>query len=170
MKTYIKYISLPLLFVFLAFGMHKYYVSVTQIEYVKEQSSVQIITRIFIDDLENVLKKRYDENIILKYKDESGKVNDYIARYLKSKISIKINGEEQIINFIGKEYDVDIAICYLEIEGIKNIKTFEISNEVLFDMFKEQKNVIRTNINSKNKSFILIKENDKAMLNFNEKP
>ncbi|WP_338732907.1 DUF6702 family protein [Mangrovimonas cancribranchiae] len=170
MKTYIKYISLPLLLFFLAFGMHKYYVSVTQIEYVKEQSSVQIITRIFIDDLENVLKKRYDKNISLKYKNESEKVNYYIERYLKSKMSIKINGEEQMINFIGKEYDVDIAICYLEIEDVKSIKTFEISNEVLFDMFKEQKNVIRTNINSKNKSFILIKENDKAMLNFNEKP
>ena len=55
---------------------------------------------------------------------------------------------------------------YLEIEGVKEINSFEIQNLVLFDLYAEQQNIIRTNINSKNKSFILIKENDKGLLNF----
>ena len=41
--------------------------------------------------------------------------------------------------------------CYLEIENIKSISTFQITNKVLFDMFEDQKNVIRTNINNKKK-------------------
>ena len=43
-------IILPLL----AFSsMHKYYVSITKINYVKEKQSFQVTTRIFIDDFEN---------------------------------------------------------------------------------------------------------------------
>lgn len=83
-----------------------------------------------------------------------------------SRLKININGKESVIKFIGKEYDDDVVQCYLEIEDVTNIKSFSIENSVLYDMFSEQKNIVRTHINGKNKSFILIPENDKGMLNF----
>ncbi len=147
-------------------SIHKFYVSITKIEYVSEKQSVQIITRIFIDDFENVLRKRYDETIILSEKDESEIIQAHIERYLKARINIKINDIDSKLVFLGKEYDNDIMICYLEIENVSNIKSMEISNTILFDLNSEQQNIIRTKINSKNKSFILIKENDKGLLNF----
>lgn len=165
-----KYLKISLiLFVIplLAFTtVHKYYVSVTQIEYVKEKQAVQIISRIFIDDFEKLLRERYDSNITLAVKNESNKVNFYVEKYLAEKFQIKINGEKARMNFIGKEYEADIVYCYLEIENVKNITSFEVTNQVLFDLFDEQKNIVRTNINDKNKSFILIKQNDKGLLNF----
>ena len=164
----LKLIFLFLVFTLLAFtSAHKFYVSVTQIEYVKEKESVQIITRIFIDDFENLLRQRYDETITLADVDESEKVESYMGKYLTDKIKIKINEESVQMNFLGKEYEDDIVFCYLEIEGIKEINTFEITNQVLFDLFEEQQNIVRTKINSKSKSLILIAENDKGLLNFN---
>ncbi|WP_452221702.1 DUF6702 family protein [Lacinutrix salivirga] len=156
-----------LLFTALSFTTaHKYYVSITQIEYVKDKKTVQIITRIFIDDLENLLRSRYDKTITLQEKEDETVINTYLSKYLKSKIEIDINNQPVVLNFIGKEYDNDLVYCYLEIPNVENIKSFSITNKVLFDVFPEQKNVIRTNINSKNKSFILILENDKGLLNF----
>jgi len=145
---------------------HKYYVSITKIEYVKEQKSVQIITRIFIDDFEKLLKERYDDKIILASNLDEMQIDNYIKKYLLSKLNININGKESVIKFIGKEYDSDVVQCYLEIEAVENIKSFTIKNSVLYDMFNEQKNIVRTAINGKYKSFILIPENDKGMLNF----
>ena len=52
-------------------GMHKYYISVTQVNYIKDKESVQITSRIFIDDFEKVLQERYDENIVLTGKEET---------------------------------------------------------------------------------------------------
>lgn len=147
-------------------AMHKYYVSVTQIEYVKDKQSVQIISRLFIDDLESLIRKRYDESITLATENESKQVDYYVAKYLKEKIQIKINNQETKINFIGKEYEADIVYCYLEIEKVASIKSFEIKNQVFYDLFDEQQNIVRININEKNKSFLLIKENDKGLLNF----
>lgn len=147
--------------------LHKYYISVTQIDYIEEKKSVQITTRIFIDDFESLIRARYDESITLAEKDESLLVDTYVARYLNEKLKIKINGDEVDVIFIGKEYDGDIMRCYLEVENIDNIKSIEIVNNVLFDLFDEQQNIVKTKIYSKQKSYILIPQKDAAVLKFN---
>lgn len=164
MKT-LSYYCLIFLVPLLAFTtVHKYYVSITEIDYVKEKQSVEIITRIFIDDLEELMRQRFDKSITLAGKDESEEVDFYLEKYLKEKIQIKINRENVNIQFIGKEYDNDIAVCYLEIPKVDNISEFEIKNHVLYDVFEEQQNVVRLDINGKKKTFILIAENDKGLL------
>ena len=148
-------------------SMHKYYISVTQINYVKEKESVQITSKLFIDDFENALKTNYDENIILAEKDEAKIIDTYMQRYLQDKIKLRINNKAVTFNFIGKEYEGDIVRCYLEVEHVKSIESFLITNSVLFDLQKDQQNIVKTNINSKNKSVILTYNNPNALLKFN---
>lgn len=146
--------------------MHKYYISVTQVDYVKAKKAVQITSRIFIDDLEDLLIERYDENITLAENNELVVVDEYIERYLKNKIKLKINNLDANFNFIGKEYDGDIVRCYLEIKNVASIESIEIKNQVLFDLYEDQQNMIKFKINSKHKSFMLSSQKDKALLAF----
>ncbi|WP_452228568.1 MULTISPECIES: DUF6702 family protein [unclassified Lacinutrix] len=165
---HLKFALLLLIIPALAFTtVHKYYVSVTKVEYVKEKESVQIISRIFIDDFERLLRERYDSEITLDIENELSTIDMYIERYLKEKIQIEINGELIPFHYLGKEYEDEIIFVYLEIEGVKEIKSFEITNKVLMDLFEEQENIIRTNINGKNKSLLLRKGKDTDVLNFN---
>lgn len=145
---------------------HKYYVSVTQITYVQEQESVQIISRIDVADLEYTLQERYDSTIKLTTINEDPKIDELITRYLDQKIKIKINTKETPFTFIGKKYDNDLVVCYLEIENIKEINTIELSNLVLFDLFPEQKNVIKTKINSEVSNLIFTTDDRNQYLNF----
>ena len=146
---------------------HEYYVSVTNIEHAKEQESVQIISQVFIDDFERLIRERYDETITLAEDDEPELVDEYMKRYLEDKLKISINGKAYKFNFIGKEYKEDITYCYLEIENIKDIKSIKVVNRILFDILPEQQNIVRLKLNDRNKSFLLIPENDECMLNFN---
>lgn len=158
-----------LLFILPLFGFqyhHKYYTSVTQIEYVENKQSVQIITRIFIDDFENVLQERYDETLLLDSPEKETAAEMYIKKYLTAKMQISINKQPAKLVYVGKEYDAGVVKCYLEIEHVANIKTLEISNTVLFDLFEEQQNMIKTNINSKQKSFTLSKQHQNVLLEF----
>ena len=163
MKKYLFLLILPL---FAFTTAHKYYVSVTQIDYVKEKQTIQITSRIFIDDFERLLQERYDEAIILNTGKDEKQIDLYIERYMKSKLLINVNNQPVKFTFLGKEYEDDIIHCYMEIENVGEIKSFEVENKVLFDMFEEQKNIVRTFINSKHKTFVLIPENDKGLLNF----
>lgn len=167
MRFLSKCLVLILIPLFAFTAIHKYYISVTQIDFIENKQSVQITSRIFIDDMEKLLRDRYDEGITLSSKDEPKTVDLYIAQYLKEKLRIKINNEVSEIAFIGKAYDADIVRCYLEIEGVKHIETFEVSNRVLFDVFEDQQNIVKTNINEKQKSFIFYPQKDNAMLKFN---
>ena len=163
-KLLIILFVLPL-FAFTA--VHKYYISVTQINYIEESKAVQITSRIFIDDFESLLRERYDENITLAGDDELETANTYIEKYLTEKLEIIINSKKAKLSFIGKEYDVDIMKCYLEIEGVNSIESIEIKNKVLFDLYSDQQNIVKTKINSKQKSFILFPQKDNAVLKFN---
>lgn len=163
LTNYLLVLLMPLI---MSNSTHEFYVSVTKIEYIEAEKSVQIISRIFIDDFEKLLRERYDDTIVLDTDDEPSQVDVYTERYLSQRINIKINGEEVKFEFLGKEYEDDIIFCYMEIPNIDKVKSFEITNKVLFDLFEEQQNIVRTKFYSKNKSFILIPPNDKGVLNF----
>ena len=145
---------------------HKFYVSVTDIDYAQEEKALQITTRIFIDDLENTLKTRYEQPISLEKKEDAKKTDYYIQKYFNSKFKLMVNGEHKQAQFIGREFEDDQVHCYLEITGIEKISSISIKNQVLFDMFDNQQNVTHLNINGKKKSFLLMKGNDKGVLNF----
>lgn len=148
--------------------LHKFYVSVTQIEYNEEQQSLQIISRIFIDDIEKVLKNRYDENIELVSEKQEVKVDQYLSTYLNQKLTIIVDGKEVVFNFLGKEYDNDLVLCYLEVENITGLETITVSNLALMDFFDEQQNIIHVKKGKKRKSLILEKEKDQGMLKFSK--
>ena len=147
--------------------MHKFYVSVTNIQYSEEDNSLQITSRIFIDDLENVLEERYGVELQLDTEKESKETNFYVEKYMRSKLVFKADGKERAFLFLGKKYDNDLIVCYLEIEDIDlpKLKTIEVENDILTDMFEEQQNIVHFRVNGKKKSFVLVKGNNKGMLN-----
>jgi predicted transcriptional regulator len=164
MKKFILLFVLPLL----AFATaHKFYVSVTNINYSEEDDALQITTRIFIDDLEQVLEERYGIDAQLATQSESKLADQYIEKYLRAKFLIELNNQPTVAKFLGKRYDNDVVICYLELENINfdSIKSIAFQNEVLTDLFPEQKNIVHLKWKGNKKSFVLIKENNKGMLN-----
>ena len=164
-KIIILFIITPLL---LAASTHKYYLSVTDVEYSKEAEAVQIITRLFYDDLEEVLKERYDDAIVVDATYDQETLDTYIEKYLAKKLLVTINGEKKTQTFLGKEFEDDYVVCYIEISNVKNISTLEIDNTILTDVFPEQKNMVHTSIQDHKKSFLLTRENPKGLLNFSE--
>ena len=164
MKRYLLLFLLPLL----AFTtLHKFYVSVTNINYSEKDDAFQITTRIFIDDLEEVLKERYGIESKLATKEESAISDEYVEKYFRTKFLIYLNGEQATYDFLGKKYDNDVVICYLELPkvGIEKVQKMEIENEILTDLFDEQKNVVHVKWKGNKKSFVFIKSNAKGMLN-----
>lgn len=167
MNTFKKGLLILLLPLFAFAGAHKFYVSVTNINYSEKDRSLQITSRVFIDDFEKALEERYGIEANLSTESESKLANEYIEKYLRAKFVMYIDAEVMEYQFLGKKYDNDIMVCYLEIPelDLDKIKTIELQNELLTDLFDEQQNVVHFKIKGKKKSFVLIKENNKGMLN-----
>lgn len=162
-KTVFVLLLFPLL---ISSTSHKFYVSTTNIEFVKEKESLQIITKIFTEDIEQALQARYNPSITLDSKKETETDESYLKKYLLQKIKIEVNGVPVIPTYLGKEYDIDIAKIYLEIENVSELQSLEIENKVLIDMFSEQQNIIHLTTPENRRSLILDKSNPKGVLNF----
>lgn len=138
-----------------SFVLHKFYVSVTQIDYVQNKKRIEITSRIFIDDLEKALTKKYQRKPNITSSNELPEAEEWIKTYVKEKIKISINKKPQVIEYLAKEVEGDVLIVYTKIAISKKINTFEFYNSLLTETFKDQQNIVHTNINSNKKSFLL---------------
>ncbi|MFD0976379.1 DUF6702 family protein [Salinimicrobium gaetbulicola] len=163
-KTLLLFIALLPLLSFTA--AHKFYVSATDIEYNEKNRSLQIISHVFIDDLEKLLKERYHPDLFLLKKGEHPKSDEFIERYFNDKFKIRVNGKEVELNYLGKEYDKDELLIYIEVTDVEPIQNIFVKNAVLTDIFPEQKNVIKVEYKGTIKSLLLTRSEVDGILKF----
>jgi len=169
MKSNLKIIIFCLLIFpfFAGFVAHKFYVSTTKVEYVKERKSIQIISKIFVEDLEQVLQERYSSRVQLDPKKETDLDQSYLLNYISQKLKFKINEKEAQLIYIGKEYDIDILNIYFEIEDVDSLESIRIENKILIDLFPEQQNIIHFSNEKNKRNLILDKNHSTGLLKFN---
>ena len=148
-----------------AFSVHKFYVSIYQINYAQEKKMLQITSRIFVDDLNTVLKEKYKRKTFLGEPNESPDDVALMKKYLLENLTIKINGKLKPINYLSKEMEGNVLICYYNIKDVSKIKSFEIQNTVLLELSNDQQNVIQTTFYGKKQSLLLTPDNVKGLLN-----
>jgi hypothetical protein len=162
--------SKSLLFLFVlplfAFTAHKYYLSLTQIEFNEKHQSIEVIINVFIDDIESTLNKLHDKKFQLKTKNEISDSDTYFYSYLKDHVQFKVNGESVSYKYVGKEYDGDIVYFYLEIKNISSVKEIDIDNSLLVADFPEQQNLIKSKVQGKHKSVLLTKKKQHTVLTY----
>jgi len=164
--SFYKKILLLIIIPLLSFSAHKYYVSMTIIKHVKEENSIQITMRFFIDDIEKIVNNRFKKEFKLATDEELIETDKFLNIYIHQKFEIKINNQVIEYAFLGKEYDNDVVFFYLESTDINNISSIEVKNKMLLEMFEEQQNYIKLHINDQIKTMILMRENDKEMLKY----
>jgi hypothetical protein len=166
MKIVKNFFFLILFFSLTSFNLHKFYISITQVNYVEKQHTIQITTRIFIDDLQKEINNISNTNIELASDREPKDISKIYNQYLNKHLQFIVNKKKTVYNYIGREYEKDLVIFYLEIENIDEINELEINNRVLYNSFNKQENIVKTNIYNKNKSFILTTRDQKALVKF----
>ena len=147
-------------------NVHKYYISLTQIDYISDSKSVQITMNIFMDDLQETINKSFSQEFDLTNAAAIEDSHNYIKEYLESHFKLKINGQDVSISYLGNENEGDIVYLYTEVENIEQISTIEVECTMLTDFFPEQQNLVKLKVNGEFDSLLLTKKNDKGLLNF----
>ena len=150
-----KYYKLLFFFVFCTgFSAHKFYVGVTQCDYIPKQKALQITTRVFIDDLQDEINFLQQQKIELATEREPKNVDTFYKTYLAAHLKFYINGNFRNFQYIGKKYKGNAVIFFLEIDSIAAMKRLKVANTILIKTIREQKNIFQTKIYNQKKSFI----------------
>ena len=143
---------------------HRFYTGIYQINFVPQKKMVQITTRIFADDLNDALKNQYHKTTFLGTDKETPEDVVLMKKYLSEKFKLSINGKFQAMNFLSKELEDNVVICYYNIKDIPKINSLEVENSILTEIHPEQQNIIQFNDNGTKKSILLSSETYKGML------
>lgn len=145
---------------------HKFYVAIFQVNYAPEKKMLQITSRIFIDDLDSALEKKYKKKFHLGEKEETTEEKALMKHYFAEKFTLKINGQPKPMVFLSDETQDDVLVCYFRVTDIAKVTSLEISNKLLFDYVTEQQNIIQTNVNGKKESLLLTSGNPSGTLTY----
>lgn len=141
----LKYILPLLLAAFICFSAnlkHPLHVSTTQVEFNSKEKTLEISCRIFTDDFESILAKTYKQKTDLANPSMKAAMDELIRKYLTAHLQIKANAKPSTFKYIGFEIDHEATNIYLEIEKISAVKSVEIENTILYDMFDDQMSIV----------------------------
>ncbi len=145
---------------------HPFYVSIVQVDFNKENKTLEISVKTFINDLMLALRNGGAPELFLGEERENKESDKTIFEYLKSNLEFTVNGKPVTFSFVGKELETDVVWSYLEIENIKELKKIEVKCSILTKTYDSQSNIIQINNGHEIKNLLLSKRKTEGSVTF----
>jgi hypothetical protein len=110
--------------------------------------------RVFTDDWQLMLNTRYYKTLRLDPDTDTDQVLTHSADYLQQHLELNLNGTDVTPSVLGREYQDDQLVLYLEVASVTELQTLAVSNRILFAELEGQQNIIRIKTPTKRKSFL----------------
>jgi len=145
---------------------HPLHVSTTEINFNARDKTLEVSCRIFSDDFEAILVKLYKQKTDLSNANMKTAMDELVKKYLLSHLQLKANGKAVAMNYIGFEIDHEATNIYLEVEKIPVIKSVEVNDTILYDMFDDQMSIVHVVKGNTRKSTKILYPEKKFTANF----
>jgi hypothetical protein len=154
-------------FITLCFYLHPIHVSVTEIEFDKKDKALEIMMRVFIDDLELSLRNSLNQpelNILTPGNGRS--TDDLIRNYIKEHFKLTLDDKPQKIHYLGHERESEAFILYMEVPDVESWKTVSVLNDIIMSTHNDQSNLVHVYVDEEVKSLRLTKNTPAGKLSF----
>jgi hypothetical protein len=145
---------------------HPFYVSVTEINHNAKDKTLEISCRVFINDFETSLEKAFKTKVDLsnaKNKNDNDKmIREYVARHLQ----ISVDGKAQSLQYVGCENKSESTWCYFQINNVPSVRKIDIRNDILYESFASEINIIHVTVSGNRKSLEVANPNSAAGFEF----
>lgn len=147
--------------------IHPIHVSVTEIAFDEREKELEIVSRIFWDDLETAIRETKKQPELNLLQPGTGITTDQlIAEYLQSRFKISLNGKPQKIKYLGHEVEGEAILCYIQVVNVKRFETIEVSSSVITELYDDQSNLVHVTVKAIVKSLRLMRDNPSGKLSF----
>ena len=138
--------------------LHKVHVSVSQLEYNQKAQSVEIVLRVYADDLENALSQHAKRQVKLDptTANKDKRVVETVMAYLRDNFQLKDKAGRAVrLNWVGMEWQTDMYWLYVEgkmpaVPANSNaLEGAQLKNKVFNELFDDQVNIVNAKIQNK---------------------
>lgn len=133
--------------------VHDLHLSICNLEYNVDENRIEIEQRIFIDDLENAIKKSkgFEKFNVLEGVVEQ-KHADLLLEYYNDHFDLAINGKKVDVQLLEYSNNQEAFIFYFYIPDVKRVEEVSLISTILFELFDDQSNVVSLQFMSTKKS------------------
>jgi len=159
--------SLLLYYFFVSsFLAHDIHISKCTIKHKADEKVLQVSVHIFLDDLETTLSDSGYTDLGICSERESEEAESHIAAYINEKLLIHNSVEPYELSWVGKEVSEDLVAvwCYLEIENVSDTDGLLIDNNILQELYDDQKNIVTFTSSQGKKDFLYFAKGDEAVV------
>jgi uncharacterized protein DUF6702 len=147
-------------------NFHPYYISVVEINHNATDKTLEISCKIFTNDFETTLEKNYKAKVDLSNPKDRASTDRWINDYIKKHLSIKVDGKDVNLIYLGFEKDEEAVFSYFQADNVAGAKRVNISNSLLHDFSDQQINIIHCSVGGKRQSTKLDFPNTEASFQF----
>ena len=132
---------------------HKFYTSLTQVEYNATSRAAEVIMNLYTDDLEKALSEKFDRKVTSLDKD----FKQLCYQYLDTKFQVKDAKNHPVKNeYVGIELKREMVSIFFEVKLAQGLNQAHIKQVSLLDTYSDQTNIV--NIKSgKNKTSLVFR-------------
>ena len=131
---------------------HPFFVSVTEINHNAGDKNLEISCKIFTDDLETALTKSTGTKVDLFNARDKHLAEKQIAAYIKKHLVMKLDNKPVTLEFVGFERENEAVWSYLQVAYTPAPKKVDINNDLLYDAFNQQINLMHISVGGNRKS------------------
>ena len=150
--------------------MHPVHVSVTEITLDEKEKELEIISRIFLDDLETSIRDANKQPELKLLEPGTNITTDQVVwGYLQQRFKIMLDGKPQKVKYLGHEIEGEAMLCFIQVSNVKRIETIEVFNNAITELYDDQSNLVHVTVRSTVKSLRLMRDNPSGKLTFEKK-
>ena len=131
---------------------HPFHVSVFEVNYNGKYSALQVTCKLISEDLESIIRTKNGGTVDLASVPDKAKNEQMINAYFQQNLAIKLDGAQVALKLVGFEKEKESVYAYFEAKNLSSPKKIEIKNTVLYDLTKDQAQIVHVVIAGKRQS------------------
>ena len=148
-----RWLAVGVLCVFSGFRpAHPLYITVTEINHNPKDKVLEISCKIFTNDFETVLEKMSGARVDLSAAGQKAASDKLIDAYVEKHLRLAVDGRPVALHFVGSEKENDGTWSYFQAGDVPTVKKIEVVDELLYDGFNQQINILHVTVGGQRKS------------------
>lgn len=132
MKKFIGIIAIGLITMLMSFTLSDFYSSMTKVDYVEGSKTLKFTTKLNSGHIAEVLKINPNTTAF----------EAEVKRYVNDHFDVYVNGQNKVLTFTGSQVNGESVWVYFEANGVSNISSLKIKNNILLEAYPKQLNLV----------------------------
>lgn len=127
--------------------VHKFHVSVSQVEYDRAKQTSRIMIRVFADDLQAAISRHAGRELKIQGAPigNDREIGGLIHAYLRDRLELRTrDGREARLSWAGLESTPDVIWLYVEARTPGGLAGAQLRNRLFCELFEDQVNIVNT--------------------------